>query len=266
MNATLQAICYINLSLRLLRSSDDGPHFTSSVFPLSSLFLHGFDIFPLSRWPLHPKLSNFSTTSTGWSSAGTTWHGGANGTESDGGACGYGAAVHLPPFSPVIAAGNRSTFTSGKGCDLYGACAPWNALMFQHLFHYVKCTGNPARSGNPVTVVMTDECPGSACLNEPRPFRHERDCIWSDVTARANISATRRRTSPSTVHTSGVRSPWDQRGLPCGAVAGLSVSRRMDRHAAVAGCGLEAEIGLGVAGAFLDSPDVRRFRQGPHCR
>ncbi|CAL9044804.1 unnamed protein product [Musa banksii] len=54
-NATLQAICYINLSLRLLRSSDDGPHFTSSVFPLSSLFIHGFDIFPLSRWPLHPN-------------------------------------------------------------------------------------------------------------------------------------------------------------------------------------------------------------------
>ncbi|RRT32865.1 hypothetical protein B296_00049486 [Ensete ventricosum] len=34
-----------------------------------------------------------------------------------------------------------------------------------------------------------------------RPFRHERDCIWSHGTAWASISATRRWTSPSTVHT-----------------------------------------------------------------
>ncbi|URE07293.1 hypothetical protein MUK42_20324 [Musa troglodytarum] len=106
----------------------------------------------------------------------------------------------------MIAAGNRSIFTLRKGCgachqDLYDAFAPWNALKFQHLYHYVNCAGNPAPSGNPVTVVTTDECPGSACLNEPRPFRHKRDCNWSHGTTQANISATRRRTFPSTVHT-----------------------------------------------------------------
>ncbi|KAI4332793.1 hypothetical protein L6164_017674 [Bauhinia variegata] len=92
-----------------------------------------------------PKQQNMSLVATHWSSAGATWYGSPHGAGSDGGSCGYGNTVSLPPFSSMVTGIGPSLYQSGKEC---GAC------------YQVKCTNHPSCSGKPVSVVITDFCPG----------------------------------------------------------------------------------------------------------
>ncbi|XP_011084266.1 putative expansin-B2 [Sesamum indicum] len=94
-----------------------------------------------------------STYPSTFSDAVATWYGSPTGYGSGGG-CGFENDVGNAPYNGMIAAGNNNIFKSGKGC---GAC------------YQVKCTDHSLCSGSPITITITDECPG-ACNNEAFHF------------------------------------------------------------------------------------------------
>ncbi|OMO98197.1 Major pollen allergen Lol pI [Corchorus olitorius] len=105
--------------------------------------------------PLAKQFINVSKIATHWSSAGATWYGSPDGAGSDGGSCGYGNAVSMPPFSSMVTGIGPSLYKSGKEC---GAC------------YLVKCTKHRSCSGKPVRVVITDFCPGGLCASDSAHF------------------------------------------------------------------------------------------------
>ncbi|KAL1533075.1 expansin-B18-like [Salvia divinorum] len=98
---------------------------------------------------------NSSQKALHWSSAGATWYGSPNGAGSDGGACGYGNLVSEAPFASMVTGIGPSLYKSGKEC---GAC------------YMIKCRKHPSCSRKMVRVVITDLCPGGACLSDAAHF------------------------------------------------------------------------------------------------
>ncbi|XP_057803728.1 expansin-B4-like [Salvia miltiorrhiza] len=94
-----------------------------------------------------------NATLAAFSTAVATWYGSPTGAGS-GGACGFENDVINAPYYGMISAGNQKIFRSGAGC---GTC------------YSIKCSENPSCSGAPISVTITDECPG-ACNNEPFHF------------------------------------------------------------------------------------------------
>ncbi|XP_078427435.1 expansin-B16-like [Wolffia australiana] len=92
-----------------------------------------------------------NATAAPWLPATATWYGSAEGDGSDGGACGYGTLVDVRPLKARVGAVSPILFKDGEGC---GACYKVKCVMDQDV-----C------SRRPVTVIVTDECPGGVCAN-----------------------------------------------------------------------------------------------------
>ncbi|KAJ9548787.1 hypothetical protein OSB04_021330 [Centaurea solstitialis] len=98
-------------------------------------------------------LNNNTFSQKSFAYALATWYGDETGAGS-GGACGWEDDVKYPPLSSMISAGNANIFLNGKGSQ----------ILVQ-----IFCNQPPYCSGKPITVTISDECPG-ACNNVPFHF------------------------------------------------------------------------------------------------
>lgn len=121
---------------------------------------------------VHLNKHKLAEIGSDWQLATATWYGSPDGDGSEGGACGYGSLVKQPPFLSKIAAGSPALFEEGKGC---GAC------------YQVKCTENGLCSQSPVTVVITDECPGGICSGSGKIHFDLSGTSFSDMGTSSNL-------------------------------------------------------------------------------
>jgi hypothetical protein len=147
------------------------------------------------------RLDNYDpSTVTSWTSAATaSWYGNPYGSGTDGGGCGYQDAVGKAPFNSMVSAGGPSIYKGGRGC---GAC------------YQIRCTSNELCSGNPVTVVITDECPG--CYD---------DTAFFDMSGTAFGSLSKSFSSDQFRNLGRIK--VDYRRVPCN-YAGINLTFRID--------------------------------------
>ncbi|XP_074580882.1 expansin-B16-like [Curcuma longa] len=112
----------------------------------SSSFFYSFLV--LSALGLLRRLDGGAAFDPHWYPATATWYGSPDGDGSDGGACGYGTLVDVRPMRARVGAVSPVLFKGGEGC---GAC------------YKVRCLDAAICSLRPVTVIVTDECPGGYC-------------------------------------------------------------------------------------------------------